>query len=341
MPGRRKKWLFSNSDLVEALLEQQEQSTTAGEVAANGAAKSIDLMLGKPRRAYDAPDKGILWGWEVSSYVWTKAIAAGAFLVPFLAWATGWIGLDAPVHLTGIILSVLFLLFTGVLLILDLDRPDRFLYVLLRPQWNSWLVKGAYCITLYGGFLTLLALAQWNGWSALLGPAMWITAFLGIAVAAYTAFLFAQAKGRDFWQSPTLVIHMLIHSLLAGAAAFGVLAFFFANTSSDWLAFLKMLMQIGLVVNLVTILVELSTQHPTKDMEYTVHMILKGRYRGLFWGGVVLVGNLLPLLLLSLGGTEKLFLAAAGLLLLVGIYLTEKNLGGSPAANSAELITKS
>src|SRR5688572_8376627 len=28
------------------------------------------------RRVYDAPDKGVLWGWEVSAYVWTKAISA-------------------------------------------------------------------------------------------------------------------------------------------------------------------------------------------------------------------------------------------------------------------------
>src|SRR5690348_7902629 len=34
------------------------------------------------KRVYDGPSKGVLWGWEVSAYVWTKAIAAGAFLVP-------------------------------------------------------------------------------------------------------------------------------------------------------------------------------------------------------------------------------------------------------------------
>ena len=45
----------------------------------------IDVLNGKARRVYDTPDKGILWGWEVSAYVFTKAIAAGAFLIPFLA----------------------------------------------------------------------------------------------------------------------------------------------------------------------------------------------------------------------------------------------------------------
>src|SRR4051794_12863958 len=40
---------------------------------------------GDARRVYDAPGKGVLWGWEVAAYVWTKAIAAGAFLVPVVS----------------------------------------------------------------------------------------------------------------------------------------------------------------------------------------------------------------------------------------------------------------
>ena len=45
----------------------------------------IDVLTGKARRVYDTPDKGILWGWEVSAYVMTKAVSAGAFLIPFIA----------------------------------------------------------------------------------------------------------------------------------------------------------------------------------------------------------------------------------------------------------------
>ena len=33
------------------------------------------------RRIYDSPSKGVLWGWEVPAYVWTKAIATGTFLM--------------------------------------------------------------------------------------------------------------------------------------------------------------------------------------------------------------------------------------------------------------------
>ena len=263
-----------------------------------------------------------MWGWEVSAYVWTKAIAAGAFLVPFLAWAFGFAEVNATAQWIGLGVGLLFLAATGVLLIMDLDRPDRFLSVLLRPQWNSWLVKGGYSITAYGGLLTLLAATTWFGWRGIETPVMWLTAIIAVIVAIYTAFLFAQAKGRDFWQSPTLSIHMLVHSFMAGAAVFSMIALFTQN-GLNWLPFLKNVLIVGIAVNLFTMLIELTTTHPTQDAKRTVDMILKGRYKNKFWGGVLLIGNIIPLLLLLFMGAHSVVLAVAGLIVLIGIYMTE------------------
>ncbi len=316
------KLAFSNGDILSALMETDRQSPTAGELAKNGAAKSVDVLLGKGRRAYDVPDKGILWGWEVSAYVWTKAIAAGAFLVPFIASISGWATANMPAMWAGLGLGLAFLAITGLLLIKDLDQPKRFLYVLFRPHWKSWLVKGAYAITAYGGLLTLLAVSHWLGWSALSPVLMWLTAIAAIITAVYTAFLFAQAKGRDFWQSPTLSIHMLVHSILAGAAIFGILTLA-TESGENWLPFLKNILLAGIGINLATMLIELTTTHPTADAKRTVDMILKGRYKNTFWLGVILFGNVLPIALLVFGGANAIFLAITGIVVLIGIYLTE------------------
>jgi Fe-S-cluster-containing dehydrogenase component/formate-dependent nitrite reductase membrane component NrfD len=313
------KMAFSNGDVVNALLEQQ--SATAGEVATNGAAKSIDILMDKPRRVYDAPDKGILWGWEVSGYVLTKAIAAGAFLIPFLAWAFGLAEASSEALWFGLGAAIVFLGATGLLLIKDLDRPDRFLYVLLRPQWNSWLVKGGYTISVYGALLTLWGVSRWFEWTMVENITLWVTAVFAVLTAIYTAFLFAQAKGRDFWQSPSLALHMLIHSLLAGAAAFALIALF-TPTTAEWTGYLRIAMLIGLVVNLFTVWVELATTHPTEEAKYTVKMITKGRYRSMFWGGTIVLGNLVPIALLAFG-TSLPIVAAAGAIILIGIYITE------------------
>ncbi|MFT4667066.1 MAG: Fe-S-cluster-containing dehydrogenase component [Polaribacter sp.] len=316
------KLAFSNGDVIQAIMEAKSESPTVDELSNNGNARSVDVVMGKGRRIYDTPDKGILWGWEVSAYVWTKAISAGAFLVPFLAWTFGWAEVTTVAMSWGIGIAMLFLMLTGALLIMDLDQPKRFFYVLLRPQWNSWLVKGGYAITIYGGLLTLLGAAVLFEWTGVFSIAMWVTAAVASIVAVYTAFLFAQAKGRDFWQSPTLSIHMLLHSFLAGAAAFSIIALFI-ESGAQWLPFLKGVLLTGIGINLATMLIELTTTHPTEDAKRTVDMILNGRYKNSFWGGVIVFGNLIPFVTMLLGGGNAIVLAIAGIFVLIGIYITE------------------
>src|SRR5213078_3013253 len=102
----------------------------------------------------------------------------------------------------------------------------RFLYVLLRPQWRSWLTRGAYIITAYGGLLTAWVVLSYLGYVKPLRYIEPIAIVLALLTAVYTSFLFAQAKGRDFWQSPMLGLHMLIHSVMAGGAVFLIAGYF-------------------------------------------------------------------------------------------------------------------
>jgi Fe-S-cluster-containing dehydrogenase component/formate-dependent nitrite reductase membrane component NrfD len=317
------KMAFSNGDVVQALMETNGQSVTAGEVAQKGTTRSVDLLLGKARRVYDAPDKGILWGWEVSGYVLTKAISAGAFLVAFMAVLFGWAEPTQTTLWWGLGAAIAFLGATGILLIMDLDRPDRFLNVLLRPQWGSWLVKGGYTISIYGGLLTLWAVAMFFQWDAIMLPLMAVTALAAIMTAVYTAFLFAQAKGRDFWQSPTLALHMLVHAFMAGAAAFALFSLV-VTPGENWVEYLRIVMMVSIVVNLLTVTSELVTTHPTQDAKTVVKMITKGRYRNTFWWGAMLFGNVLPLVLLAVGAGNGLLVAGAAAAVLIGIWFTEK-----------------
>lgn len=317
------KMAFSNGDVVAALLEANEQYDSAGQVAANGPKKSVEVLMGKEaRRVYDTPRKGILWGWEVSGYVVTKAIAAGAFIVPSLAAIFGWGQVSVSTEWQGIGIALLFLLATGILLVMDLDQPKRFLYVLLRPHWSSWLVKGGYAITVYGGLLTALAVAMFFRWDVLQFVFAVSALLTAVLVAIYTAFLFAQAKGRDFWQSPNLAFHMLVHSLMAGAAIFMLLGLF-TETSASWTTYLTYMLYGSIGFNLFALWLEVNITHPTEDAKRTVMMITKGRYARLFHWGVVFMGNLLPVGLLLIGGGQTSVLALVGALVIAGIYITE------------------
>ena len=314
------KMLHTNDDvdLLQMSIDNEMQAAYQRKDTENP--NYIDVLTGKARRVYDTPDKGILWGWEVSAYVFTKAIAAGAFLIPFIAILLGYEVSDtAKLWSAGISLASLTL--TGLFLVMDLDRPDRFLNVLLRPQWNSWLVKGGYTITVFGLLVTIWGANTWFNLSIPETPLLYITAVFGVLLAVYTAFLFAQAKGRDFWQSPTLPLHMLVHSIMAGVAIFMLTSLIFGN--ENWMSMLKITLIVSLAVNLFSLVTELTITHPSTSAHTVVEMITKGRYKNLFWIGVVLIGNLIPLALLVFTPSVTM-LTASAVLVLIGIYITEK-----------------
>jgi len=285
--------------------------------------KSVEVLMeaAKARRVYDTPDKGILWGWEVSAYILTKAISAGVILISFIAMLAGQAALSLEMNYTIGAIALLFLGATGALLVKDLDQPKRFAYVLLRPQWKSWLTKGGYAITLFGGVVACWLAAIYFHLDLLQKVFFLLSAIMATVVATYTAFLFAQAKGRDFWQSPTLVLHMITHSIMAGAASM-MLVGYLIPTPAEWMPFNSNLLIGSTVFNLVLMLIELTITHPTQDAKTVVSMIVSGRYKMTFWMGSIFMGNLLPLLLLTdvLGGLSIL----ASALSLVGIFITEK-----------------
>ena len=249
----------------------------------------------KARRVYDAPNKGVLWGWEVSAYVLTKAISTGAFMLPIF----GGYFMEVPQEIKwiGAIISFIFLCITGALLVMDLGRPDRFLNVLFRPQWKSWLSRGAYFITGYGGILTAWLVASYLGYEKILKFIEPLGIIFALLTAVYTAFLFAQAKGRDFWQSPMLGLHMILHAIMAG---FGVLLLvsYFVKVHVGIMMVLGFFTIAVLVIHLITLAIELTTTHTTADAHATVKMITKGEFSKAFWGEMILAGNILPILFL-------------------------------------------
>ena len=262
------------------------------------------------RRVYDSPSQGVLWGWEVPAYVWTKAIATGTFLM--MAIWNLFIGeLSVESEMNGLIVSLIFMGFTGGLLVKDLDRPDRFLYVLLRPQWKSWLVRGAYIITGFGGLVSLKLLDNYLE----LGLAwLWIPGlvFAGLG-AVYTAFLFNQARARDLWQTPIQsAIHMLVHAIMAGSVVMMIIA----PDSSQWMANILLW---GIVANMMIMAKEILMPHDTPDTKKAIELMTKGYYSKYFWAGIV-IGSLIPIVVLN--AFPSMLLLAGGLVL-VGIYLTE------------------
>ncbi|MDQ3634425.1 MAG: polysulfide reductase NrfD [Acidobacteriota bacterium] len=274
----------------------------------------------KAKRVYDAPAKGVLWGWEVSAYILTKAIAAGAFLIPIIAGYQMFV--PDLLKQIGAVVSFIFLAITGILLIMDLGRPDRFLYVLLRPQWKSWLSRGAYIITVYGGLLTTWLAASFLGYNEILKFIEPFAIVFALLSAVYTAFLFAQAKGRDFWQSPMLGVHMILHSLMAGLAIFLIANLFLENLNVGLIWILTVAAIAAIVFHLITLAIELTTTHTTDDAHKVVEMIISGQYSTAFWFGMIIIGNFIPLVVL-LTLENYVALGICGIMIMIGLAFAQ------------------
>src|SRR5260221_1272218 len=202
----------------EAALDPLAAEHTGMYAWADGHRESNGKRADRPARpavvAYDVPRQRT-WGLKVAAYIWTKSIAAGAALVPALLRILGRDTSGPLFSRVAPALALVFLALTGVLLVADLKRPERFWTILVRPQWRSWLARGAFIITAYGPVLAAWAWASWTGqggWPAILA---WPVALLAVMTAVYTAFLFAQCEGRDLWQSRLLGLHLLLHAPIA------------------------------------------------------------------------------------------------------------------------------
>ncbi|MFD1562493.1 4Fe-4S dicluster domain-containing protein [Haloarchaeobius amylolyticus] len=285
--------------------------------------RAYELLHEEATRVYDIGESHYgSWGWEVYSYTWTKGIAAGMLMLPALFMLFGLVEPSVAAFGASAVVSGLFLGATGVLLILDLEQPMRFHWVLLRPNWNSWLVKGAYIISATGAYLGLVVLGALLGIEAIVTPlSLGVAAVLGAATAVYTAFLFSQSKGRDLWQSPAMPLHMFTQSVVGGSATLVILGvagvpWFDAMVGPSALA-----LGAGLVGHAVLVASEIFTPHQTEDAEEAAARITRGRFRTAFWVGGVVVGILLPLAALAVG--LPILAAVAGALALAGLFAFE------------------
>jgi Fe-S-cluster-containing dehydrogenase component len=139
-----------------------------------------------------------VWGWHIWTYLVTKNVAAGAGIAaPFLA-MLGVAAGGAREYVPEIV-ALVFLGVTTFLLIHDLGRPERFWRLLLAPNTKSWLVKGGWFLTAFGAVTTGSIVARWFGADGIADALRWVNIPLAVMTSGYSAFLFAQCKGRDSW----------------------------------------------------------------------------------------------------------------------------------------------
>ncbi|MBI5876365.1 MAG: polysulfide reductase NrfD [Chloroflexi bacterium] len=273
---------------------------------------------GAPRETYNAPHR-VPWHWPVPTYLVTKALGTGFFMIT----AAFLLGMEPPppsaLTVVPLLLSLLFTAITTGLLVLDLDQPKRFYYMLIRPQWKSWLTRGAFALIGFSALAALVLLTHLMAFEETVQLFAWLGMPFAVLAAVYTAFLFAQAEGRDLWQSPLLAAHLFVQAVMAGAAGFLILKPFIPNMGDGY----GLLLGISVAANLLlTLGGEFAVPHASQVASTAANMITHGRYKNWYWFSV-LGGLAAPLALVLLAGSQPLAGLLAGVLALAGLFAYE------------------
>lgn len=269
-----------------------------------------------PRVDYDVPHRQP-WGADLVAYLFAKGVATGAL---FLAAVLALLGNSGVlVTLVAPIISIAFSALTAGVLVIDLERPERFYYILTRSNWRSWLVWGAWFLTAHAILSTLWIVAWLFGMNGLRRIILVPSMVAALLATAYTGFLFAQGLARDLWQGPMATVDLVAQAGAAGAGILLIAGVPFGLLDPFALRVLSLTLGISLMAHVLLIVLEhVLAPSPTRHHELAVRTIVRGPFAQLFWGGAIVAGGLLPAIVSLTTPTTATPIVAAAFLALAG-----------------------
>ena len=182
------------------------------------------------------------WGWLIALYFFFGGLAGGSY---FLASLIDLFGRseDRPLSHLGYYIAFPCIAISGLLLTVDLGRPERFWHMLIesntyRPMFKYWspMSIGSWALMIFGifalvSFLGALADAEripWAAWRKVHPPSLLgrfiavIGGIFGFYVAGYTGVLLA-VTNRPIWSDTPLLGLLFIVSAASTSAALMIL----------------------------------------------------------------------------------------------------------------------
>jgi formate-dependent nitrite reductase membrane component NrfD len=220
------------------------------------------------------------------------------------------------------------MLITTILLIKDLSQPKRFFYILLHPQWKSWVARGAYIMVTFTAVAGLWWLLEGAAQmkilpietvSAVRPFAAWIVFPFALGVVIYTAFLFGQAEGRDMWQNNLLPFQLLSQSAMVASGVFFALSAF-VEFPADLHGILSILFPSSIAINLLLTFAGKLNSFPTDTAMLASREMTHGKFRNHYWLGGIALGHVIPLVLMIAFAPA---LPVAVLATLIGLFFYE------------------
>ena len=239
----------------------------------------------------------MVWGPMIAWYLFLAGASAGAFLTS--AFVEAKYPESVKMRVAGRIIAPVFVGIGLLMLMLDaeagLHNPLRFFWLISNP--GSVMTLGVYFICVYMPVALVAALLEilkkrvpkWLTWIGI------VSAF---AVAAYTGFLLGVVKAVPLWNNAILPILFVVSALSAGLAATSLVGLITDRERFEQMWLIKkshvILSAIEIVV-LVTMLIIVSAG--SYEGAASVQMLVTGQFAPAFWGGIILLGLIAPLII--------------------------------------------
>ena len=272
------------------------------------------------------------WGFLIVVYLFLGGVGAGAYFISSLATYMGDRRSYGTIARWGAYLAPFPVIVGSGLLIFDLFRPWNFYKLFTTIQLTSPMSIGSWLLALFSGvslfyaFLwvpletkkgilgKLFSLRPLRGLQGFLDRFLreenqdrlrTLFAALGfplsVGVALYTGILLGAIPARPFWNTPMVAQLFLFSAFSTGTAALIVLTSFTRDHAITGDKDAKLLYSLDIVLigmeMLIIVPFLLHDYLATESIRASLHLILGGEYTFLFWGVVVGLGLLVPLLL--------------------------------------------
>jgi formate-dependent nitrite reductase membrane component NrfD len=244
------------------------------------------------------------WGWPIAMYLFLGGLGGGMVIVS--AGADIFFGKGDVFALGNFVASILVGIGSS-LLIFELGRPLQFWRVFSAQRavmtMGAWLLGIMILMSaLYGTFW--FDFSPWKSMERLRKVLAAANLIIAVGVVAYTGILLGSMRARDFWNSPALVILFFISGASTGFAAQSLLAGWpLREASAIDLGRIQRILHIGdsvfiLFELFVVFLYVFMMLYAASDLaKSSARSWLTGRKKLAFWGGLVGLGLLLPLIL--------------------------------------------
>lgn len=251
------------------------------------------------------------WGWIIALYLFLGGVGAGAYVTAAAAELLG--KKYEGIAKAGAYLSPAVLIFGSVLLLFDLGDPIRGMLIpisFVNP--GSWMAIGAWLLLILIVLGVIYAAAWQRGAprSVRLVLAI-IGAPVGVAVGAYTGYLISVVEFVPFWYTDLIPLLFTISAMstgLAGACLLALTPKFGVLTSDveEGSSLFSKLDALLIIAEIAVIAIFIKTVAAVGGAALTsVNLVTAGKYAIAFWGGVILLGLVVPLLFTGISLLKK------------------------------------